>query len=396
MKKRVLIVYYTMMMGGSTTSLLGLLNCIDINKYEVDLQLYKNEGVLFNSIPKYINVLQEAFKYRGTIGHFIKTIKLIFGPYIIKAFIENRRKGLKGLSHQVISDFQVNCLSRTNNKEYDYAIGFLEGWSDRYLATKVNSSRKYAWLHNTYAKICPIKELDERWMREMDKIVCVADNCLTDFVKAHPEMTGKSITINNIIDSKVIRDRSGEEMKDEDYDIFVNTDGFKIVTVCRLMMSSKGLDRAINCAARLKHDGIKFLWYVLGDGDDKDILDEMIKYNNITEVFKLVGNKMNPYPFIKSADILCVTSRWEGKPMVVTESMILGTPPVATEYLSAKEQIKNGIEGLICDNNDDDIYDLIIQCISEPPLVRNMHEYLLSNEYGNSKYMAYIQDTLFN
>jgi thymidine kinase len=44
MKKRVLFVYSTMMLGGSTTSLLSLLQNFDYEKYQVDLLLYKAEG----------------------------------------------------------------------------------------------------------------------------------------------------------------------------------------------------------------------------------------------------------------------------------------------------------------------------------------------------------------
>ena len=44
MKKKVLFVYPELMLGGSTTSLISLLNSIDYNRYEVDLILYKNSG----------------------------------------------------------------------------------------------------------------------------------------------------------------------------------------------------------------------------------------------------------------------------------------------------------------------------------------------------------------
>jgi hypothetical protein len=43
-KKKILIVYPFMLMGGSTTSLLSLLQNIDKETFQVDLQLYRNEG----------------------------------------------------------------------------------------------------------------------------------------------------------------------------------------------------------------------------------------------------------------------------------------------------------------------------------------------------------------
>ena len=52
----------------SIISALQAINNIDKEKYEVDLQLYKNRGPLLHEIPKEINLLPEAFKYSGRIG----------------------------------------------------------------------------------------------------------------------------------------------------------------------------------------------------------------------------------------------------------------------------------------------------------------------------------------
>lgn len=60
MKKRVLFVYSTMMLGGSTTSLLSLLQNFDYEKYQVDLLLYKAEGPFIGYIPEQVNILPTA------------------------------------------------------------------------------------------------------------------------------------------------------------------------------------------------------------------------------------------------------------------------------------------------------------------------------------------------
>ena len=60
MKKKVLFVYPELMLGGSTTSLISLLNSIDYIRYEVDLILYKNGGEYFNDLPLQVNVLPES------------------------------------------------------------------------------------------------------------------------------------------------------------------------------------------------------------------------------------------------------------------------------------------------------------------------------------------------
>ena len=104
---------------------------------------------------------------------------------------------------------------------------------------------------------------------------------------------------------------------------------------------------------------------------------------------------MNPYPYIKAADLMCMPSRYEGKPMVVTESMILGTPPVVTEYLSSHEQIKNGVEGIIVNNDDTSIIDTVCKCAKDSSAIESMHSYLLQHKYGNKDYVRYIEKILF-
>mgnify|MGYP007079277713 CR=1 FL=1 len=61
MKKHLLFIYPEMMVGGSTTSLLSVLNLIDYNKYEVDIQFQYGAGPLKDYLPKQINILPFAY-----------------------------------------------------------------------------------------------------------------------------------------------------------------------------------------------------------------------------------------------------------------------------------------------------------------------------------------------
>ena len=391
-KKKVLIVYPEMMVGGSTTSLLAFLNCIDKGKYEVDLQLYKNKGPLMNEMPNGVNLLPEAFMHRGMVGSIVKKIKFILTGAFFKARIENKRIGKPGFSGQVMADFQAKYLSRKVSKHYDYAIGFLEGWADRYIAYKVKANKKIGWMHNTFANIAAVPTLEIDWMKKVDKIIFVADNCTEDFCKAMPEFAEKAETVYNITDSVLLRKRAEEDFSnDADYMRFKEADCFKIITVCRMSIYHKGLDRAIWCAKKLKDSGRKFLWLIVGDGSDFGKVKSLIEENGVSEQVVMIGNRLNPLPFIKLADAFCMLSRYEGKPMVITESMILGTPPIVTEYLSAHEQIKTGVDGFVVENADYSVVDVLSKCIDNRELLLNMRENLLSNEYGNSEYMKEIE-----
>lgn len=395
-KKRILVVNYNMIVGGSTTSLISFLNNIDKDKYDVDLLLYKNEGPLFDMIPKDINILKQAFKYEGRGGKFLKVFLAIASGYMLRAKRENVKLGISGYSEQIMSDFQAIYLSRKIDKQYDIAIGFMEGWSDRYVSYRVKANKKYGWLHSTFNKIAPIPDLEKKWMNMIDKVVCVSENCRKDFCNVMQDMKTKSLTIENIVDSSFIRAQSqnGEE-NDQALKEFSNAHCFKIVSVCRLSIETKGLDRIVKSAKQLVDEGYDFVWYIVGDGADEQQLVEMINRNALNNYIQLTGKRINPYPFLVAADVMCMPSRWEGKPMSVVESMILGTPCIVTEYLSAKEQIKDKVDGIIVENNDESIYFELKRCMDNKEYIQKMKEYLKKNEYGNVEYFQYIEEKLF-
>ena len=81
--------------------------------------------------------------------------------------------------------------------------------------------------------------------------------------------------------------------------------------------------------------------------------------------------------------------------MVITESMILGVPPVVTEYLSAHEQIQDSFDGIIVPNTDEAIVDAVLDCIQNRDKVLKIKTHLKGQEYGNKKYMAEIEAKLF-
>lgn len=394
--KKILIASYNMIVGGSTTALIGLLNAIDKSRYDVDLVLYKNEGKLLGFIPKDIHILPEAFTCSGKQGVIKKWVKGLFSGYLVKARMANARIKKKGMSQQVLYDFQVSQLSRAIPGHYDIAIGFLEGWSDRYIVSKVNADIKIGWLHSTFEKIGVIPKLEERWMEKVDKIACVSQSCVNDFANIMPRFKAKTSYIPNIIDAGYIRTRAADlEPGDCLYESFVKSNCFKIVSICRLSMETKGLDRMVAAADRLVRRGYKFIWYVVGEGNDRAMLEEMIREKGLQRYFILTGVRINPYPYLKAADIMCMASRWEGMPSTVTEAKILGVPSVVTEYLSAHEQIKQGLEGIIVKNDDGSIEKGLRWCLDNKRELSKMHDYLLSEHYGNEKDFQLIESILF-
>ena len=385
-----------MILGGSTTSLLSLINCLDPEKYKIDLLLQSKSGPLYKSIPDKVNILPSAAKYGGKKGKIIKLMKIFFSGVLVKAFFSRLKKRKLGLSQDVIIDYWAKVLSKKNTTHYDYAISYLEGWSNSYLAHMVSADKKYAWIHSTFSKTAEDTKSQLSWIKKVDNVVFVTDACKVEFEKLLPEVADKALTIFNVTDSKIIKQRAEQiDNGDSHYLAFSSFEGLKVITVCRLTSNVKGLDRIVNCAKALRDNGISFLWYIVGDGPDEGCIRALIESEHLEDYLVLAGRRFNPYPFIKIADIMCMPSRYEGKPIVITESMILGVPPIVTEYLSANEQIENGVDGVVVPNDDVAAVDSVVSVVKDSVKIEKLKENVRSREYGNSEYVSEIEKMLF-
>lgn len=393
-KIKILIAYGGMVVGGSTTALLSMLNELDYNKYDVDLILYDRGFPFENTIPKQVKVFDGRIRNLFACK-FGKKILYLFSTYWIKkqwyAFkYKNKAAGL-----YAIGQFQARRLSKKIKEKYDIAIGYLEGWSDQFIAYNVEAAKKIMWIHLDFANVKYInKELTEKYLLHADKIVCVSTECLKNFNMLFPKLSSKSMYLPNINSAEYIRSRSMESIEDDDLEHMKKCKKFKIISVCRLSIYHKGIDRMIWAASEMKKAGLEFEWYVLGDGTERSEVEKLIQINDVNTCFFLFGAKMNPYPYIKLADVFCLPSRYEGKPVVITETMMLGIPPIVTEYASAREQIENNVDGIIVENSDGAIGNALKEIYYNRETLREIKKKLLLRDYSNKKDIEKVVDLL--
>ena len=119
----------------------------------------------------------------------------------------------------------------------------------------------------------------------------------------------------------------------------------------------KGLLRMVEVHRRLLDAGVQHTWHVLGDGPDHDLLEQAIEEQGVSGTFKLHGAIANPFPYYRFADICAVLSRYEGLCGVVNEARVLERPVIATRFSGIEEQIEDGVNGLIVEQDVDAICD---------------------------------------
>jgi glycosyltransferase involved in cell wall biosynthesis len=248
-----------------------------------------------------------------------------------------------------------------------------------------NAKKKIAWMHFDYsankADGTPPRddEIFLKYFKQCDNIVNVS-SAADDALKAKfPEISDRCILIGNIQNENFIRRLSLEQNSFPD-----DFNGMKILTVARFT-EQKGLDMIPQILAKLKNYDLR--WYIIGGGErsEKEKIINLSEKYNVSDMLVFLGETMNPYPYMKDCDIYVQPSRFEGKPISVEEAKIMRCPIVASNYLSASEQLYNGKYGVIAEINPESLYEKIKELIDDPNKREELRKNLSAANFGNEK-----------
>lgn len=286
--------------------------------------------------------------------------------------------------------------------KYDYfaQIAFLEGAITRIFSVKSKkNTNKIAWIHNDISKVfgkgikSKIKRiLDRNVYEKYDTLAFVSMDNLDKFNKVYDDMDLPHETvINNYINSERILKLAEEKMPEEDEELF-NLKEPTFVQVSRLV-EQKAVDRLIKVHSKLIKEGYKHRFIVIGDGPLKEKLESQVLEEGVSDSFKLVGAKVNPYPYIKKADYLCLFSKFEGYPMVVEEGKILRKYIFTTNTATREALINYPKYNQIVDNSEEGIEKAIKFAIKNKNKVQTMdNQYVYDNDKIINKIIKIIDE----
>jgi len=167
-------------------------------------------------------------------------------------------------------------------------------------------------------------------------------------------------TIYNPIESSIINDSHDNGiMPNYKYVLFYG----------RLVDEVKNLKLLIHAYQKsiLVKKNIKLL--IIGDGKDKVMLIDLVKNLNLSEMILFKPFASSPFSFVKQAKYTLLTSKYEGFPMTIIESLACGTPVISVNCQSGpNEIISNEFNGLLVEN------------YNKEALVRAMDSFILNSD----------------
>jgi len=184
---------------------------------------------------------------------------------------------------------------------------------------------------------------------------------LTDFTISTAKCATENLLSEGIKENKIRTIRNGvralerldEEEKKRLKSCLGIKDGEIILGVCSRLEPIKGHDLTLRAAARLysKIKNIRLL--IVGGGTEEENLKRQAARLGISEICRFVGFSENPTPYQNIFHVNINASRGtETSCLATSECMSLGIPTVASDFGGNKEQIKNGINGLLFRSDD--------------------------------------------
>ena len=396
-KIKLLFVISNINIGGPQKSLLALLDKIDYNLFDVDIYVMKPGGLLKNYYNSNINFLEtddlitattipsentirhlSIFIKKGKIKMFFSALGALINHVIFRKNMNQERQKFWGKYKDAIPRLVGN---------YDLAFGIL-GLSTYFLIDLVEAGKKFHWIRSDTRILNRDTKIDASYYKKLDGSLSVSLECAEIFIEMYPFMKDKVEVFYNHIPVSFY--------KNLDYDeniLGTDDNEIKLITVTRLD-PLKGIEMAIEACSILIEKGYKIKWFILGDGKFRNEIEKMIDVKGIKGSFILLGFQLNTLSFINDADIFVHPSRTEGKSNAVDEAKFVGKPIVVTNYDTVREQIEDGVTGLICEMSGEEIANSIEKILKDNSLKKKLIENCKESHDGTIDVTNFFQTCL--
>ena len=101
-------------------------------------------------------------------------------------------------------------------------------------------------------------------------------------------------------------------------------------------------------------------------------LQKEAQIKGVSKVFHLNGYSAHLQAEFRRADLMVLLSHYEGLPTSIYESFMAGTPVLSTRVGGVSEQILDGVNGFLVDDDEEKIYHKMKEILLNPEILQPM------------------------
>ena len=372
-KIKLLFRHRSMEMGGVEKVMLSIVNNLNPEKFEITVCLNLNQGELRNEFPPHIRKLYLAEgKEDFSKNIILQKIQL----YQRKKKLEKLRKNPEIIDKQYLKE------------HFDIEIGMTYNDFESVLNSSNKNSKKIGWFHSEI-NVPGLKPLLPDILKQFPQfdVMVYCSQKIKDLMHIHhPDLHfPREKVIINAISIEEIKVKAAEKIEP-----FSEKPSF--VSVGRLHYR-KGYHKLIEAHTKLIREGHDHQILIVGEGEHRQNLEKLIKENKVERTFILLGNKMNPYPYIKNADFFILPSESEAWPLVIAEALILQKPIIATDTGDVSMMIAPEKTGILIPYKVEEMYYSMKRFLTDKPLISEIKSNLqnIEDQFDNKKIFESIE-----
>ena len=316
--KTIMISSGDLTMGGLQKILVEYLKLIDKNKYRIVLLIandYGKKNLFLEEIPKNVEIqFVRPYNLVSKIAELSKKRKILNRVLL---------KGYRHKSKRVFKSIFLEKLSKLG--KIDLIIDFDGGLKS--VLDNLKAEKKIIWIHSSIRKHkqdnkSKISRYGEE-LKKYDKIIAICKEMKEEIKELYPSLSHKIEYIYNPLDCNNIIEQGNENIeKMTSYEKeLIESDYF--LAISRLDVVQKDFETLIEGYSILKNSNVKERLYIIGEGNGRVKIEKMIEEKNLGEDVILLGEKKNPYVWMKHSKLFIHSSRYEGLPTVLLEALMM-------------------------------------------------------------------------
>ena len=133
---------------------------------------------------------------------------------------------------------------------------------------------------------------------------------------------------------------------------YIKEEDSKVLLAVGRLTHMKGFDMLLEAWVQVSKLMPSWTLKIVGEGIDRQKLSEFIEINQLTDSVELVGNTNDVSQYYRQAEIFCLSSRFEGFPMVLLETLAFGLPVVSFDCDTGPAEVLENTGSILVPKND--------------------------------------------